>query len=61
MAHSRPAKVYTVEIKWCSTNNMVADILTKPLGAVEFNRQRARLLGHVRAVDDLITEPVDLQ
>ena len=44
-----------VDVQYCESHNMVADILTKPLARVAFERLRERLLGYL-----LMATPVEV-
>jgi hypothetical protein len=36
-----------IEVRYCPTNEMIADILTKPLQGEQFRYLRGRLMGHI--------------
>ena len=40
----------TVTVSWISTKQMIADLLTKPLGREDFERLRAWLVGKIKQI-----------
>ena len=45
----------------CRTTDMVADVLTKPLGRLNFNAAAAKLMGDSRELDEYLTEQFQRQ
>ena len=45
----------SIKVKFCSTKDMLADFLTKPLSRVLFQHFRQRVIGYSEEYDDLLT------
>ena len=43
-AHRKHQLDRTIDIQWCSTNDMIADIMTKPLDKTTFLKHKAWLV-----------------